>query len=318
MSTHACEVVPINLETHPNADKLSIVKVFGYIVCVRTQDFSDAQVGIYIPPDSVVPDNDRFAFLDGHNRIKVRKFRGIISQGLLMQAPDCTEADLGRDFMEEWGITHYEPPLPFSAGGDNEKGPPGCYPKYDVENYNRYGHILHAGEEVSITEKIHGANARFLWTEDRIWVGTRTNWKKQDDKNLWWQALIRNPWIEEWCKEHPDLVVYGEVFGRVQTMQYGAGPQDMFFRAFDILDKNRWMDHEESKKVGAGLEWVPELYKGPFDEPAARLLAEGNSTIPGADHIREGIVIKPVMERQDPEIGRVQMKIVSNKYLEKS
>ena len=41
---------------HPNADILSIVKVFGYTCVVRTQDWKDRSVGAYIPPDSAVPD----------------------------------------------------------------------------------------------------------------------------------------------------------------------------------------------------------------------------------------------------------------------
>jgi hypothetical protein len=37
----------------------------------------------------------------------------------------------------------------------------------------------------------------------------------------------------------------------------------------------------------------------------------------GAKNIREGIVVKPERERTDPTIGRVQLKIISNTYLEK-
>ena len=36
-STHRVEIVPVNLEPHPNADTLSIVRVFdGYTCVVRT------------------------------------------------------------------------------------------------------------------------------------------------------------------------------------------------------------------------------------------------------------------------------------------
>jgi hypothetical protein len=36
MSDFKCEVVPVVLENHPNAEKLSIVRVFdGYQVCVH-------------------------------------------------------------------------------------------------------------------------------------------------------------------------------------------------------------------------------------------------------------------------------------------
>lgn len=55
MSIFKVEVVPITLEPHPNAETLSVVKVFDYAVCVRTADWKDKLLGAYIPPDSVVP-----------------------------------------------------------------------------------------------------------------------------------------------------------------------------------------------------------------------------------------------------------------------
>jgi len=185
---------------------------------------------------------------------------------------------------------------------------------------------------------VHNCNARFLYTEEekdefdsqghhilsegRMWAGSRTNWKAKDDKSLWWQALNQNPWIQEWCMEHPGLVLYGEVFGQVQNLKYGSKPGQVFFRVFDILDKDRWMGGDEvptwdvnNNPEGGLLHFVPTVYCGPFDEAKLRQLAEENSLIEGADHIREGVVIKPVVERNDPEVGRVQLKIVSPKYL---
>jgi len=73
MSIFQVEVVPVVLEPHPDADMLSIVKVYGYTVCVRTVDWQDKTIGAYIPPDSVVPNNENFAFLHGKTRIKVRE-----------------------------------------------------------------------------------------------------------------------------------------------------------------------------------------------------------------------------------------------------
>jgi len=170
---------------------------------------------------------------------------------------------------------------------------------------------------------VHNCNARFVWTEDRIWAGSRTNWKAEDEKNLWWQALKQNPWIEEWCKRNEGFVVYGEVFGQVQNLKYGSKPGQVMFRAFDILHHDRWMDYDEARnkarmysRWNADLMWVPEVYRGPFDEEALAELALGDSSL--ADHMREGIVVQPVKERRDPDLGRVQLKIVSPRYLEKA
>ena len=55
MSIFQVEIVPVILEPHPFADSLSIVKIYNYTVCVRTEDWKDKSIGAYIPPDSVVP-----------------------------------------------------------------------------------------------------------------------------------------------------------------------------------------------------------------------------------------------------------------------
>ena len=59
---------------------------------------------------------------------------------------------------------------------------------------------------------------------------------------------------------------------------------------------------------------VPKLFQGlyeGFDQLAP--LAEGKSTL--ADHIREGFVIKPTIERWNNETGRTIAKLVSESYL---
>lgn len=326
MSTHVCPVVRVNKQPHPNADALSVQEIMGWEVCLRSEEWTDGQLAVYIPPDYVVPDTELFAWLKSDsknwNRIRTRKFRGRYSHGILIPAPDGLNE--GDDAMAVLGIERYEPPLPLSAGGDNESGPQGFYPKYDVENYERYRACLVPGECVVVTEKLHGANAKYTWIEGhwtgtdwadgRMYCGSRTNWKAQDGKNLWWQALAQNPWIEVWCRAHPGLVLYGEVFGSVQSLKYGAKPGQVLFRAFDVLDHDRWLDFDEAQALD-GAEWVPLLHRGSFDEAQCNDLALGNSSL--ADHMREGVVVKPIKERHDPELGRVLLKIVSPRYLEK-
>ncbi len=67
----------------------------------------------------------------------------------------------------------------------------------------------------------------------------------------------------------------------------------------------------------AVLTHVPMLYVGPYDKAVVHSLVDGPSTVPGAKHIREGIVIKPGHERHAPGLGRVILKLASNAFLEK-
>jgi hypothetical protein len=66
-----------------------------------------------------------------------------------------------------------------------------------------------------------------------------------------------------------------------------------------------------------GIEVVPVLHIGPFDSAMVKALAEGKSMVAGATNIREGVVIEPLIERHERGLGRVQLKIVSNSFLEK-
>ena len=317
-STHVVEVVPIRLEPHPNADSLSIVRVFdGYTCCVRTVDWEGKTKGAYIPPDSIV-DSSRpeFSFLAGHERIKVKKLRGIVSMGLLV--PVAEDVPLGIDLAESLGVTHYDPPLPLSSGGEAASAPAGYRPAYDVDTLRRYAHVFTPGEPVWITEKIHGASARYCWLAGTMHVGSRTEWKREGKDNLWWKVVESYPELTEFCRANPDITVYGEVYGNVQDLKYGAGSGEIRFAVFDLLKGAEWINPAEARQMASTLPWVPLLSDHTlFDLKTILELAEGESLIANANHIREGIVVKPLLERTHPEIGRVCLKVVSNGYLER-
>ena len=343
MSTHRLEVVKLGtVEPHPNADRLEVVAIRGWQCVVGKGQFALGCLAAYVEPDSLVPvTQPEFAFLaskavptkyNGMVRVKVAKLRGAVSQGVLIPArPHWKEGD---NVMEELGVLHYEPPQEaMNTGGESEKAPvqrikiPGIEnevlheyqrPVYDVESYYRYPHLLIRGEPVCATEKIHGSNARFFWSEGRMWCGSRTEWKKPNDANLWWRVLAAESWLEEFCREHPTMTVYGEAYGNVQDLSYGHKKGEVSLAVFDILDGNRWIPWREARIIGKNLKWVPILYEGPFYITTLGTLADGQSAVPGANNIREGIVVKPDTERVDIEIGRVQLKLVSNVYLERA
>jgi RNA ligase (TIGR02306 family) len=314
--THRVEIVKLKIENHPNADKLQIARIFSFTCCVGKEQFQDGDLAAYIQPDSVV-DSTRpeFDFLKGHERIRVRRLRGVVSMGLVMPCPEgMVEGD---DAAEFYGVTHYEPGMVQSVSDEMEPPPVGIYiPKYDVESMYRFRSLFHDGEEIVATEKIHGANSRFMFHGDRMWCGSRGEWKKPSDGNLWWRALAAHPWIEKVCREFPDDVIYGEVFGNVQSLKYGATGNEVFFRAFDILRSGEYLNYSDFESILGVDQRVPVLYCGPFDFDALVALSDGKSTL--ADHMREGIVVRPIIERRDDHIGRIQFKLVSNEYLSKA
>ena len=372
LSTHKVEVVRVRLEPHPNADSLSIVPIYGYTCVVRTEEWQNRSIGAYIPPDSVVPNTPEYAFLDGHLRIKARRLRGVMSQGLLMPVP-LGNFQVGDDVAAIMGVTHYVPPEEMETAGDTERPPlvrkkrrpttwqgwlrygyyhtlrwlglggnkaglggeaedcpVNAYPIYDVDSLYRYPEIIRVGELVVVTEKINGANARYVFLNGRMYCGSHQQWKKEGP-NIWWEALRQNPWIGEFCQAHPGTAIYGEVVplshnkGKSKKMNYGCTNGQAHLYCFDLRQPDgTWMNYETIRLLQATdplygkLWWVPVISLGPFHFEEVKRLADGCSDVARADHAREGIVIRPVKERWDRKIGRVQLKAVSPAYLEKA
>ena len=323
MSRYRVEVVEVTSRPHPNADSLVVVDIWGYTCVVRGAEFPPGRTALaaYIPPESLVPvARPEFAFLkdkanaEGQARIKVVRLRGTVSQGLLI--PARPGWSLGQDVAEELGATHYEPPLPLSTGGEDETPPPGKRPKFDVEHWRRYRGLLVPGEEVLVSEKVHGTNARYCFVDGRMRCGSHANWKKFNPVlSVYWRALESNPEVRDFCIAHEDLTVYAEVYGQVQDLKYGAGRNEVRIVVFDLFCEEGWVPALEARELGPGLPWVPTVYRGAYDPARVEAMAEGKSLMPGADHIREGIVVKPLIERSDADIGRVCLKIIGNAYL---
>ena len=368
MSEHKIEVVPVKLEKHPNADTLSIVRVKGYQVIVRTEDWIGQDLGVYVPPDYVMPQIPCVEFLRGvckvtwgrlkdaeapndwmsGYRIKTKKFRGEWSQGLLLPVSAVWEAfnlrkhaelvppeisqnvrfESGKDVMTMMGIGRYEPkPSEFAKvyGGDEVSPPTIPVPVYDVQSFYDYPDLLVPGETVIVTEKIHGTNARYVYHDGQFYVGSHKTWKKENGASIYWRILRQTPGLEGFLTDHPDTVLFGEIFGDVQDLTYGRrkGSGDVDIRFFDVMSPEGMYEDMYSMDepihhafVEEGLKPVPILARVPYSEQTLKEMSVGKSFL-APEQIREGIVIRPEQPRTDKHIGRVVLKIVSNEYLER-
>lgn len=216
------------------------------------------------------------------------------------------------------------------TGGANTQAPKNVRPVYDVEAYKNYTNTFIPGEEVIVTEKIHGSNARYTFDDGKLYAGSRNLWKSDKSNCIWRRHIkaIENSWLVKWLEENPGVTVYGEVVPTQGTYKYGCENGQTKLFLFDIrTSEGEWMPVEDVKKqyLGCGPvddimlfgEWAPVLYEGPFDLAKILPLVDGPSTVRGAGHIREGIVIRAKEERVVRGLGRAQLKIVSNAFLEK-
>ncbi|MHA2279637.1 MAG: RNA ligase family protein [Promethearchaeota archaeon] len=276
MSTHEIAIVQLDeIEPHPNpeVERMEITHIWGWQCCVGKGQFQPGSKAVYIPPDYLVPtDHPSFAFLkraDGKpkERIRVRRFKGALSQGLLITVPEgLAHLPVGTNVIEQLGIERYVPPIE-SAGENFIGGPSGLYTcKFDVESWQRWHTTFADGEPVYVTEKMHGTSARYTYAKnsDGEWnqfCGTRVNWMKEGS-NPYWRAFKQCPGIGTWCEAHPELILYGEVFGLVKGFKYGAVDDTIFFAAFGVLNQNTWLNLEEARASVQehGVQWVPLLF----------------------------------------------------------
>ncbi len=348
MSTHSVPVVRVEeVIPHPNADRLDLIPIKGWRCAVQKGSFKVGDLAVYIEPDYMVPvDHPEFAFLKDpkkpdqtHARIKGKRLRGEMSFGLLIPAPDPNENDVwpGDNLMGHFGIQRWEPPMVGKASGgfqlESKFLPPthGVEAKFDLENIKNFPDIIKPDEMVVYTEKVHGANARYLFLDGVMYVGSRTRWLRRPTHeemaqghkvDAWNDVLEHNLHLQHWCQKHEGTILYGEIFGNVQDLKYGRPNRADFagFAAYNTLAKS-WVptvDLFRSLNIFC-VDSVPVIEISRFDPDFLQRIAEQDSTVRGAppNHIREGIVVTPVDERIDPQIGRVSLKHVSMRYYER-
>jgi len=373
MATFECKVYELTIEEHPNADAIELARVGDYLCIVGKGQFHTGDLGVYIPEAAIVPEwlleeIGLAGKLAGKakNRVKAMKLRGVVSQGLIypverdvpekainnaIKAEDIDGIShhhvvrIGQDCTSILGIEKYEPPIPTSMSGEVFNAM-GKTLHFDIENIKKYPDILEEGEEISVTEKLHGTwccmgyhpdveeNAgRIVTSKGLSSRGLAFKFNEQNEKNLYVRMYnkltnsIGQDIMERFCRldlhhDKEPFYIVGEVYGKgVQDLAY-ADTNEKAFRVFDIFvgepTGGHYLATDEVKKICQTLdiEVVPELYSGPYTKETVEELTNGKETVSGKElHMREGIVIRPSEERRDDLIGRVILKSVSDAYL---
>lgn len=110
--------------------------------------------------------------------------------------------------------------------------------------------------------------------------------------------------------EHPEML-FPRALDKKQAL-------DHYAEKLSSKSATGWLDFAEFQTLCMTLNipTVPVLYHGPLTEEARLNARDGKETISGnAEHIREGVVIYPEIERQDVSIGRAILKDISPAYL---
>ena len=332
MSSFEVKVRRVEVVPHPNADNLEIGLVDGYQSIIAKGSMKTGDLAVYIPEQAIVPDVllkdiGLVGKLAGpeKNRVKAIKLRGVVSQGLLYRSEwfDIDLYEEGCEVGELLGIKKWKPEIPTHLAGEQEACP-GIFTYTDIESVQKFTDMFQDGDQVRMTEKLHGSCMIVGIIEGKRVVSSkglagRGIVIKESDENAYWRAAKAyglHEKLEDWYNDYPsDIILFGELLG-VQDLKYGLEPGEVGFRAFDVWQRDAGYASPFEFGMFCNLydiPTVPTLYQGPYSLELAQQYASGQSTL--ASHIREGVVIRPTMEQTDHHGRRKVGKLVSPEYL---
>lgn len=343
-----------NVRPHPNADSLDLAEVQGWQVVTRKGTYQSGDRICYFEqglalPRALAEELEIVNYLsektdiNGDKQLVVHrvKLRGEASFGVTLPAPYALkDFQLGSDVSKFYDATKFEPPIRATAG-DVEADHPKFRAYTDIENLRTYPDIFQEGEEVVVTEKIHGTNARVGFVVENgictFMAGSRRLRRKQPDdldsmidgyhRNTYWfpytlpgvrslmAELLGDEGNGPTAPDGTQAVLYGEVFGQgVQPYTYKQ--KGLAFRAFDLMVDGKYCDYKTYRAYMEkhGIPVAPSLYHGAYNLNFIKMMSEWPSAV-GNDQGSEGVVVRPAVERDHPAVGRVVLKYVSDTYL---
>jgi RNA ligase (TIGR02306 family) len=349
-----CFVAKINeVRAIEGADNIELVIAGGWNAITKKGEFKVGDETIIATTDAVIPEKlseemGVTSYLRKGNRVRTVKLRGVYSECLIIPMKylrgrtTMGDFDLiaGSDCMGFLRITKYEPPvkqIQLASGRkikwrDNQN----FHIYYKFPNLKNVDGMFTEQDEVQITRKIHGTNARYgivkksklsFWDKVKKFFRIANEWidyeyiygshnceKGSDSQGFYstdvWRTIaekynIKAKLWEEAKRQGSNigegLILYGEIYGAGIQKNYEYGLTDIQFAAFDIKINGEYCATEVTEVITQDLLDLPHvevLYEGNWDQEIQDEYTF-NNFIPGTKVPHEGIVIKHVSgERQ--------------------
>lgn len=187
-----------------------------------------------------------------------------------------------------------------------------------IENLYKCTDIL-LFKECYALEKIHGTSAHIKWNNKTLTLFSGGS-KHQEFELFFNLKQLKDLFLEHF--ENQTVTIYGEAYGgKCQGMKDTYGDK-LKFVVFDILINGCWLDVLGAEGVSRifGLEFV-DYVKIPCDLPNLDFQRDKPSTQAirnhcGDDKLREGIVIRPLIELTKNNGNRIIAKYKGDKFRE--
>ncbi|MDC7279513.1 2'-5' RNA ligase [Butyrivibrio fibrisolvens] len=333
------------IEPIEGADKIELAYVLGWQCVVNKGQFKPMDLAVYFEIDSFLPIIPEFDFLRSSSyrktdvmgegyRLKTMRFRGQISQGLLLPVTCFAiindKQNLGDDVTELLGVKKWEIEERATTGGTTIGTLPYDIPHTDETRVQAEPGLIEefSGLEYYISTKMDGSSHSIGIDENGFHV-TGHNYEYKDDGKSSFYELVKSLNIQEDMQNYVEenklstLTIQGEFCGPgIQQNRLKLVRPEWY--VFTIRENGKRVGLMRMQMIceNLHLQMVPIEEVG-YDLPSKYasvedLLARADGEYPKGGK-KEGIVIRPTEPVYSELIsGSLSMKVVSNKYLLKN
>jgi len=337
-----CFVARINeIKPIEGADNIELGVIGGWNCIIKKGAYKINDLVAVATTDAVIPKGlsdamDVTNYLRKGQRVRTVKLRGVYSECLVIPNQFLPVGYLfgeGKDLMETLKIFKYEPParpVQLSSGRKIKyKDNPNFGIYYKFPNIKNVKGMFTEEDEVEVSRKIHGTNARYgivkksklpiwdkvkrlfgnEWIEYEYVYGSHNVEKGSDSQGFYgtdvWKTIADRYDIKEklWSffkahKEHykikEGIIIYGEIYGPGIQKGYDYGLKETEYAGFDVTINGEYQATVRSFVIHnvLGLSHVPVLE---FCNWSEDLLTKYTfDKIEGTKVPHEGVVIKAV------------------------
>lgn len=229
----------VEVYSHPNADKLELVKVLGYQCVVPLGKYNKGDLVIYIKPDTMLPEKEWADSFRKYapKRVKSIKLRSEFSEGIIADT-NIVDVDVeeGLDLTDILGVLKWEEPIPNDI---NAKGfLPLNIPMTDENRWENFVDDIPYGEKADLTLKIDGQSNSFYYNDGNFGVLGRKLELKLDSVNKYTYHIGKlniDVKLKNFCEKHGvSLCIRGESYGQgIQKMK--INPHSKFPNAWAMF-----------------------------------------------------------------------------------
>lgn len=347
----------------PNADLIELAVVDGWQCVVKKGEFAVGELVVYCEIDTVLPIHPDYEHLRKYCyvqagwlprgegfRLRTMKFRGQVSQGLLLPLSRVYEHDRhwvpveGHDVTHYLGIIKWDPPLPPELEGKARGRYPSYIPKTSQERVqNLVGNLfttdpvmegLNKEKVWEVTLKLDGESCTFYhangykghgeedFTNGRVGVCSRTvDFILDQEGNPFVDMFHRLDIASKLPTLWGNFAIQGELMGPGIHGNREKLTEHQFY-VYDVWDIDG--QHYLPKDVRDLVIYALELQSVPVIHPGATLIELGCNTLeamlqyadrPSMNHkVAEGVVFKAVRGSHVEDL-LYSFKCINNRYL---